>query len=83
MPWPRETFSLLLTRLIGATGGVWGTIGVSEIVEALSDPEKAKNFATRIRDLFRDGDINDWVGTVWLADMTLVGKRLEPVLTSQ
>lgn len=53
----------LSTPLIDATGGVRGTLGASEIIEALSDPEKAKNFATRIRDLFRDGDINDWVGT--------------------
>lgn len=62
--------------LIGATGGVRGSIGASEIVEALSDPEKAKNFGTRIRDLFRDGDINDWVGALWFADMPLVSKEL-------
>lgn len=38
-----------------------GTIGVSEILEALTSAERAKTFARRIVDLICDGNIDDRV----------------------
>lgn len=44
-------------------GGVTcrGTVGIGEIVDALSDPTKAKNFAGRIRKLISDAKGNERV----------------------
>lgn len=38
-----------------------GTVGVGEIMEALSDPVKAKNFAGRIKKLITDAKGNERV----------------------
>lgn len=39
-----------------------GTVGVGEIMDALSDPTKAKNFAARIKKLITDAKGNERVG---------------------
>lgn len=38
-----------------------GTVGVGEIIEALSDPARAKTFASRIGELIKDAKVNERV----------------------
>lgn len=38
-----------------------GTVGIGEIVEALSDPARAKTFASRISELVKDARVNERV----------------------
>ncbi|CAM9249501.1 unnamed protein product [Ascophyllum nodosum] len=57
VPWITGLVANLL-RIYAGT--LRGTIGASEIIEALTSPERAKNFAVRLRDHIRDGGINDW-----------------------
>ncbi|CAM9988636.1 unnamed protein product [Ectocarpus sp. 4 AP-2014] len=47
------TTDLVASVLKIAVGTVRGSLGAGEIMEALTDPEKAKTFATRVRDLIR------------------------------
>eukprot|EP00904_Undaria_pinnatifida_P007087 jgi/Undpi1/3508/HiC_scaffold_16.g06880.m1 len=50
-PWLAE---FVKSALIIVTGTIRGTVGAGEIVEALSSPENARNFATRLGDLFKE-----------------------------
>eukprot|EP00904_Undaria_pinnatifida_P007086 jgi/Undpi1/3507/HiC_scaffold_16.g06879.m1 len=63
-PWLLEVAK---TAVIIITGTLRGTIGASEVLEALSSPENARNFATRISDLTKENvsmeradDIDDY-----------------------
>ena len=38
-----------------------GTVGIGELIEALSEPSRAKTFATRISALIKDAKVNERV----------------------
>eukprot|EP00752_Nemacystus_decipiens_P003497 g3229.t1 len=64
LSWTAKVVTSLVRTILGS---VRGTVGVGEIMDALSDPIKAKNFAGRIRQLITDAkgnerpvDINDY-----------------------
>ncbi|CAN0326469.1 unnamed protein product [Ectocarpus sp. 6 AP-2014] len=54
--WVGKLVSSLLGAVIGTTRG---NIGAGEIIEAVSNPAKAKNFATRVSELIKEAKIND------------------------
>ncbi|CAN0224047.1 unnamed protein product [Ectocarpus sp. 6 AP-2014] len=53
-----------VTKLAGAIiqanlGATRGTIGIGEIIEAVSDPSRAKNFVKRLRELIGEAKVNE------------------------
>eukprot|EP00752_Nemacystus_decipiens_P012081 g10711.t1 len=56
LPWITELVGALLRISVGT---LRGTIGAGEIAEAISDPERAKNFVKRVGDLIKENPPTD------------------------
>eukprot|EP00904_Undaria_pinnatifida_P008485 jgi/Undpi1/4767/HiC_scaffold_18.g08120.m1 len=56
LAWITKSVSSLVRILLGA---VRGTVGIGEIIEALSDPARARNFVGRISDIIGDAKVNE------------------------